>query len=84
MNRIVMMVDGSSVTWRTTDGRTGSDPHMGPGKYGPTLVKVLTDLGIIGPWGTTGGWTIEVHWPDGSSVVMRGAGVTLMGDALDH
>ena len=80
-SHVVMMVDGAAVTWRTSDGRMGSDPHMGPGKYGPTLVKVLTDLGIIGPWGTTAGWTIEVHYPGGTRFMMRGAGVGLMAEA---
>lgn len=78
MNRVTMNVDGYTVAWVTSDGRTGVEAHMGPGKYGPTLVKVLTDLAIIGPWGTTPGWTIEVMYPGGTRFMFRGPGLDLM------
>ncbi len=80
---VFMMVDALGVTWRTTDGRSGTDGHMGPGKWGPTLVAALTGLGLIGPEGVAPGWTIEVHYPGGSRVMLRGSGLALMGETAE-
>jgi len=75
---VFMAVDAQGVAWRTTDGRSGADGHMGPGKYGPTLVGILAGLGLIGPEGMADGWYVEVVYSDGSRVMLRGAGVTYM------
>lgn len=78
---VFMAVDALGVTWRTTDGRSGADGHMGPGKYGPTLVGILAGLGLIGPDGVAPGWTIEVHYPGGTRFMLRGPGLALMAQA---
>jgi hypothetical protein len=39
---VVIVNERWGVSWRTSDGRSGSDPDMGPGKRGPTLAAVIS------------------------------------------
>ena len=57
---LVLMPHRDYVAFRTSDGRTGSEPNMGPGKSGPTMALLLNRLGVLTENGMSPNWTVEV------------------------
>ena len=61
MIHVCMIVERNCVTWRTDDGRTGSDPLIGPRFMWPTITLVLHRIGVMSEGGWHEGATAEIH-----------------------
>lgn len=61
MTHVTMIVERNAVTWRTDDGRMGTDPMIGPRFMWPTITLVLHRIGIMSEGGWLEGATAEVH-----------------------
>lgn len=55
---VTFTIHADYVTFRTSDGRSGSEPTYGMGPA-PTVTLIMHKIGAISERGVTPGWTFE-------------------------